>query len=174
MARESASTVLELLTKPISFFTDANDWLAGMHAHERFSNQIKTTVFSDSHLRDIDKVSTDRTLRSGDILRVSRRFAGIVHYYHYGVYVGEGRVVHHVSSSEENVRSKNVIYETETSLFVLDSDEIEIFAFPASIDVGGVSHKVYSSFETVTRARSRVGCADYDVNDRNCEHFNVV
>ncbi|MBZ4400270.1 hypothetical protein VZQ01_12075 [Myxococcus faecalis] len=72
MPKDWASTLVELVTTPVSWVSDVMEALVDTPVHERFSNSIKSDVFQDSHLRDIDKVSSGRKLRAGTILRVGR------------------------------------------------------------------------------------------------------
>lgn len=95
----------------------------------------------------------------GDILRV---FRGI--YYHYGVYVGNGRVVHFCSTTRNELDSLSAdIVETSLSRFA-NGD-------PVSVDTQIVP--MFDREEVVRRARRSIGTklGTYNLLSNNCEHF---
>ncbi|WP_404363145.1 lecithin retinol acyltransferase family protein [Corallococcus coralloides] len=163
MARDWASTLVELLTSPVSVVTDVIDALAGTPAHERFSNSIKTDVFQDSHLRDLDGVSTDRKLRPGTILRVGR-----TGFWHYGVYIGGDEVVH-FTSVDSDVSTDNQVMRTPMSRFLGDASEFQTLKFPQRVR----GRRVYSGRATCARAIEKIGMGGYSLLDNNCQHFAV-
>lgn len=163
MGKDWASTFVEIVTKPVSLVTDAIDTLVGTPEHERFSNSVKSSVFKESHLRNVDKVSDDNSLRAGFILRVSR-----MAYWHYGVYVGNDRVVH-FTSNDGDTSTNNVVMETSTKRFIRDASMIEILGFPDKVE----GKPIYSREETCKRARSKIGAGDYSLFNNNCQHFAI-
>lgn len=96
---------------------------------------------------------------SGDILRVFRGF-----YFHYGVYVGNGRVVHFCSTTSNELDALSAdIVETSLSRF-------------SKGDTVSVDTQIPSSFdreEIVRRARKSIGTklGTYNLLSNNCEHF---
>ncbi|NRD52078.1 hypothetical protein D7Y11_14075 [Corallococcus sp. AB018] len=163
MAKDWASTLVELLTSPVSLVTDVVDVLMDTPVHERFSNSIKTDVFQDSHLRDLDKVSTDRKLRPGTILRVGR-----TGFWHYGVYVGGDEAVH-FTSADSDVSANNRVMRTGMSKFLGDAEEFQILKFPERV----CGRRVYSGRATCARAIEKIGLGDYSFLGNNCQHFAV-
>lgn len=161
MTKDWAATFVEAITSPISKITDLVDDIAGTPPHERFSNVVKRDVFSDSHFRENDKISTDKSINPGNILRVSRGW-----YWHYGVYVGQDEVVH-FTSDDGDTSSNNEIMKTSTSRFIRDSENIEILGFPDEVR----GQPIYTREETCKRALSQVGRSDYSLFNNNCQHF---
>ena len=98
-------------------------------------------------------------LKRGDVLRVYRGL-----YYHYGVYVGNGRVVHFCSTGMNELDSSSAdIVETSFARFSKGDD--------VSVDNRYVAR--YSSEEVVERAKKMIGTqmGKYDLYGNNCEHF---
>jgi len=96
---------------------------------------------------------------AGDILSV---FRGI--YFHYGVYVGNGRVVHFCSTTRNELDSLSAdIVETSISRFA-NGD-------PISVDTQIAP--VFDREEIVRRARKSIGTklGTYNLLSNNCEHF---
>lgn len=134
----------------------------------------------------------------GDIVGVYRYYNGI-QYEHFGVYSGIGRVIQYTATDYED---KCVIRETSFEEFLDRSNSDRYFIFDCerkAIELendifdmkkyGVVSNIVkmpenrvkinksvevlYSATETVSRARSRLGEARYNVALNNCEHFAI-
>jgi hypothetical protein len=171
LAKDWATTIAEVITYPVTVVTDAVDWAIGTEPHERLSSIVKTEVFMDSHLRDLDKISGDRNLYLGDVMRVSRRVAVTIPYFHYGIYVGSGRIIHFTEDAAKSSPSKNVIKRTSIAMFFKDADLIEILEFPKEIDFEGTRYKTFSPANAAKRATKRLGDGDYHVFVNNCEHF---
>lgn len=96
----------------------------------------------------------------GDILKVSRLL-----YYHYGVYVGDGRVIHF--SAPEGM--------SETDPFSADIFEVTLSEFSKG-EMPFVDNRCRPSFspdEIVERARMMLGTqrGNYNLFGNNCEHF---
>ena len=97
-----------------------------------------------------------KTLRAGDVI-----FTDHVLYQHYGVYAGEGRVIHYAGENSHFGRDVGV---RETSF--------EQFAGGGKCSVVQfVGSQPFSGKETVNRARSRIGEKSYNLIFNNCEHF---
>jgi hypothetical protein len=171
VAKDWATTIAELITYPVTVLTDAVDWAIGTEPHERLSSIVKTEVFMDSHLRNLDKISGDRNLYLGDVMRVSRRVAVTIPYFHYGIYVGSGRVIHFTEDAAKSSPPKNVIKRTSISMFFKDADLIEMLEFPKEIDFDGTRYKTFSPANAAKRATKRLGDGDYHLFVNNCEHF---
>ncbi|MBV5346841.1 lecithin retinol acyltransferase family protein [bacterium] len=161
MSTDWASTLIEVITKPVSLLTDVVDSLAGTPEHERFSNSIKTDVFSESHIRRLDHVSSDVVVRSGSILRVGR-----FGFWHYGVYIGKDDVVH-FTSPHGDTSNDNRVMRTRMAKFLSDAVEFEILAFPSHI----IGKPIYTRANTRRRALSRIGKGNYSLFNNNCQHF---
>jgi hypothetical protein len=89
----------------------------------------------------------------GDHIRVNRTW-----YWHHGVDVGDGTVIH--APAEPFQRTAAPIEQTT----------LEAFADGMGVEI--VSHAAHlPADEVVARAASRLGDANYDVLFNNCEHF---
>lgn len=99
------------------------------------------------------------TFLPGTILRVFRGF-----YFHYGVYVGNGRVVHFCSTgmNELDFSSADVV---ETSLKMFSKGDV--------VYVDTQEIPAFERDEIVRRARSAIGTklGTYNLLSNNCEHF---
>jgi hypothetical protein len=161
MARDWASTVAEIITSPLTLVTKVVDGLAGTPAGERFDNSVKTDVFHESHLRNLDKLSADRQLHPGTVLRVGRPL-----YWHYGVYVGGDEAVH-FTSEDSDVSENNQVMRTSMSKFLGGAEEFQVLAFPDIV----CGRKTFSREETCLRAIEKIGMGDYSIFNNNCQHF---
>jgi len=86
-------------------------------------------------------------------------------YRHYGIYAGNGRVIHYASKHGHfglDIR----VRETSIENFVGDGN-CNIIQFPNN--KSGL--RQFSGEETVSRARSRMGEKSYNLLFNNCEHF---
>ncbi|MCR5347518.1 MAG: lecithin retinol acyltransferase family protein [Fretibacterium sp.] len=104
----------------------------------------------------------------GSVIRVSRWW-GV--YDHYGIYVwnpssDQASVVHY--TDEEGHDFSGVVRETPLGDFLQGASEFSVCRFKPT------NHScIYSGEETVSRARSKLGCGDYNLLFNNCEHFAV-
>jgi len=100
------------------------------------------------------------SFKTGDILVCDRFF-----YKHYGIYAGNGRVIHYANKNGDfgaDVR----VRETSLNKFVNGG---KCALLPPM--EGYVKTKQFSPEETVNRARSRLGEKEYNLLFNNCEHF---
>jgi len=103
-----------------------------------------------------------KKLLAGDIIVANR-----ILYNHYGIYAGNGKVIHYTSDSCDfgaNVK----VRETSLNQFVLGS-EYKVLQFEGNTD----KLRQFSREETVRRARSRKGECSYNLIFNNCEHFAI-
>ncbi|MDR1459211.1 MAG: lecithin retinol acyltransferase family protein [Bacteroidales bacterium] len=102
---------------------------------------------------------THEAICPGDIIYANRG-----QYRHFGIYVGNGRVVHYThKGSVSGLRTQ--INETSLAKF---SKGDEVFVWRTD---GTSGIKYYSHEETVRRARSMIGTKNYNLVFNNCEHF---
>lgn len=80
-------------------------------------------------------------------------------YWHHGIYLGNGRVIHYTGYLKD--KGKNAAVKIES---------IQKFAKGREIYYGD-SKVQYSRNEIVKRAKSRIGEKDYDIVGNNCEQF---
>ena len=98
--------------------------------------------------------------KPGDIVVCDRLF-----YKHYGIYAGNGRVIHYATKDGDFGADVKV---RETSLAKFAGDG-ECNVLPSV--KGRAESKQFSPKETVRRARSRLGEKAYSLLFNNCEHF---
>ena len=98
--------------------------------------------------------------KAGDVILSDRVF-----YKHYGIYAGNGRVIHYASKNGDFGTDLRV---REASLERFANDGKCLVVSFAGNCAGG---KKFSPMETVCRARSRLGEKKYNLFFNNCEHF---
>jgi len=99
-------------------------------------------------------------VKKGDVISASRFL-----YRHYGIYTGNGRVIHY-SSVGGDFGNDACVRETSLKQFARGGT-CRVVDFTANIN----RTKTYSREDTVRRARSRIGDKRYNVIFNNCEHF---
>lgn len=114
-----------------------------------------------------------RRVERGDIIAITR---GVFN--HYAVYVTDDEVIHY--TSEDSDIGDNTIMATDFSHFLRGQDRFFVVDFGLRQDRHGNEldalwrpDTIYSADETIRRARSKMGEADYDLFGWNCEHFAV-
>ena len=101
-------------------------------------------------------------LQVGSILFVDNYFVGLNTYQHYGVYIGNKKVIHFAPLEGKEISAKNgVIHETT----------LDKFLNGRALQVETNIERKFSENEIVQRARSRLGEKGYDLLTNNCEHF---
>jgi hypothetical protein len=102
------------------------------------------------------------TLQIGSILFVDNYFMELNTYQHYGVYIGNNKVIHFAPYEGTEISPQNgIIHETSLDKF-LNGRELKI---AHDIDIK------YSEREIINRANSRIGEKGYNLFTNNCEHF---
>ncbi len=119
----------------------------------------------------------DSKVEPGDVIGVSR-----ILYEHYGVYIGEGKVIHyHMKNSE----IKLTVQETDieeflggaSTFFILDCEYRQPHK-SAPIKYREAEEifskvKVFSPEDTIKRAKNKIGEGEYNLFLNNCEHFAI-
>lgn len=174
------------------------------------SNKIDRIEESDSMIDKINyTLTSSRTLRSkkrkeefdkkeraevGDIIGVLRSFYGVV-YEHYGIYIGDGEVIHFTKSDGKNTIIKTSMKKfmesnkSSNRYFILDCEPEIKDINSSSIDkyikksVNGFGPllpavfrkpvEIYSPEDTVNRAKQYIGEQGYNLLVKNCEHFAI-
>lgn len=98
-----------------------------------------------------------RDIQRGDMIRVKRGL-----YDHYGIYVGNNRVIHYSGSLSGKLTKEPRVEEVSLRKFL---DGAESYQYYVDDENG------YSADETIRRARRLLGEEKYDLVFRNCEHF---
>ena len=108
------------------------------------------------------------TIRPGDVISAARTVLHIHNAYkHFGVYVGNSRVVHFTALGRGRETDPNLAYVQETSL--------EAFLAGDECSVEPCQFPTFTRDAIVRRARSFVGKGEgtYNLVLNNCEHFAV-
>ncbi|GHU75070.1 hypothetical protein FACS189461_0600 [Spirochaetia bacterium] len=97
----------------------------------------------------------------GDVLIANRGL-----YKHFGIYIGNGRVIHYASNEACNELdpSKAIVHETTISGFMKKSGDIKIRKLADT-------KSPFTASEVIERARERLGETEYDLARNNCEHL---
>ena len=150
-------------------------------------------ILHHENVNNIKRVVRDDEINFGDVVGV-HRMRGL--YDHYGIYTGNGGMIHYADPSGD-FGTDIVVHRTTLEkfkedseyLFVIDFDKfikknkVNIFDIitPLGINVsklliallGSSNYRIYSPEETVKRAESRLGERNYSIAMNNCEHFAV-
>jgi len=120
----------------------------------QFNNKI--TEVNNDPLFNLDK------LTPGSAVYVDNYFAGFSTYQHYGVYIGNGKVIHFAPFDGQEISFENgIIHETT----------LENFLNGRALQIDANIERKFSEQEIIQRARSRIDEKDYDLFFNNCEHF---
>ena len=97
------------------------------------------------------------SIQGGDILYVHRGL-----YKHYGVYAGDGKVIHFAPLSGKEIKAENaVVHETTLGNFLKGG----------ILKIDNKSKAMFPRQKIVERARSQIGKKSYNLVFYNCEHF---
>ena len=160
------------------------------HARILDGNNIRKATGTLSAMEEkFERLIGESFLKPGDVVGVSRTL-----YDHYGIYIGNGRVIHYADKSGDFGKNAS-IYEIEFEEFTKGCADYFVLHFPKD---GGPPRKIRSSTnfttnprertgicdfifkekyrvlspeETVKRAKSRLGEKAYNLTKNNCEHF---
>jgi hypothetical protein len=134
------------------------------------SSELKQRIFDSMIENQNNKIAIindpfnylfDR-LSIGSVLFVDNYFVGFNAYQHYGVYVGNRKVIHFAPLEGQEISSENgIIHETT----------LEKFLKGRALQIDTNIERKYSENEIIQRARSRLGERGYNLFTNNCEHF---
>lgn len=133
-------------------------------------------------------------LEPGDVVGVVRKKVWLL-YEHYGIYIGDGTVIHYAGDGGDFGGRIAVKKDSLKKFLKGDADYFVLFwkkgyPSPRKIQVrtsfnlqditvstarpfGGRKGRIYSQKETVERALSRLGEENYNLFSNNCEHFAI-
>ncbi len=152
------------------------------------------SVLRQEEMEDIKRVVKDDEIQFGDVVGV-HRMDGL--YDHYGIYTGNGGMIHYADPSGD--WGKNiVVHRTTVDAFKEDSEYLFVIDFDKFVKKHGISifdiitpdginvqklfaallrnsnyYHLYTQEETVKRAESRLGERSYNIATNNCEHFAI-
>lgn len=148
----------------------------------RIANGSKSSM-----VEKMKRLSSVDFFKRGDVIGVSRN--GL--YEHYGIYLGNGRVIHYCGEGND-FGGRVTVHEAPFSEFVKDSKHCFVVWFDAGKTVrlqqattflwSGSNvyyensnyrkkYSVFSAEETIRRAKERLGEEKYNLVTNNCEHF---
>ena len=152
------------------------------------------SVFNYENIDDIKRVVKDDEIQFGDVVGV-HRMDGL--YDHYGIYTGNGGMIHYADLSGD-WGNNIVVHRTTIDAFKGDSESLFVIDFDKFVKKHGLSfsdivtpeginvaklltamlrnsnyYHLYTPEETVQRAESRLGERCYDLATNNCEHFAI-
>jgi hypothetical protein len=167
---KTAKTSLKLLSS-INFFGGiALDYLSLKTQELLNSSQLRQQIFDSMIKNQNNKIAIINDplnylfdkLSIGSILFVDNYFVGLNTYQHYGVYIGNGKVIHFAPLEGQEISFENgIIHETT----------LEKFLNGRTLQVETNIERKFSENEIIQRARSRLGEKGYDLLTNNCEHF---
>lgn len=103
----------------------------------------------------------NREANIGDIVGIAANLQGY-NYCHYGIYLGDNKVIHY-SSKDGLLQSAEICIGDMEARFPKGKYFVLDFA----------DNDKYSAADTIKRAQSRLGEKSYDLLNNNCEHFAV-
>ena len=100
----------------------------------------------------------------GDLIRVQRKIG----YYHFGIYIGDGNVIHFSADKDDSIFDNTHI--------IIRQAKLEDFLRGDILEVNLPFSALYSRREVVKRAKKMLGSKllegnAYDLLGNNCEHF---
>ena len=125
-----------------------------------------------------ERRNAPRKPKMGDII-FCQRFNSL--YKHFGVYIGNDRVIHFATPNGSFNPKEAVVHETSLEKFAA-GDKVQIAVFPEerpntntnviiNFVVSAERYKLQSPAETVRRAKSALGRKGYNLITNNCESF---
>lgn len=101
-------------------------------------------------------------LEAGDHIRVKRP-----HYYHHGVYIGDGMVIHFTGEQNDSILEPEKVLIRKTTIEFFANGEIVEKAKPGFLEKRHVKNPKI----TVEEAEKAIGEGNYDFLHNNCEDF---
>lgn len=100
----------------------------------------------------------------GDLIRVQRKLG----YYHFGIYIGHGKIVHFSADKDDSIFDNTHIR--------IQLGKLEDFLRGDILEVNLPFNALYSRGQVCRRAKKMVGSKElegkvYDLLGNNCEHF---
>ena len=138
-------------------------------------------------IEKMKRLFSEDFFKRGDIIGVSRN--GL--YEHYGIYLGNGRVIHYCGQGND-FGGRVTVHEAPFSEFVKESKYCFVLWFDAGKPIrlqqatsflwNGANvyyenssykkkYSIFSAEETINRAKERLGEEKYNLVTNNCEHF---
>lgn len=154
-----------IINPPIGGFISENTYCISIspniHLKSHKMNKKKEIFFKVENQVLPTPLKLKQKPKYGDIIGTANEFMGYK-YYHYGVYVGNNKVIHYCSNTGK-------VLDTEIKETAMDTyfKEGQYFI----LDVGNAAK--FNPEETVKRAKEKLGEKSYNLLQNNCEHFAV-
>lgn len=150
-------------------------------------NTIIANGSRNAMIEKMNRLASNDFFKRGDVIGVSRN--GL--YEHYGIYLGNGRVIHYCGEGND-FGGKVIVHEAPFSEFMKESKHCFVVWFDAGRPVRlqqsttflfdgvnpyyeniifGKKYSVFSAEDTIRRAMERLGEEEYNLITNNCEHF---
>lgn len=148
--------------------------------------ELDNKLYEQRKSRGFTRTEHDKEFWLSRLETGERDYNGL--YQHYAIYIGNDRVIHYCGETKD-FDGRVTVHEAPLSDFLKgsknyfvvwfdDGSPIKIqastsFVFPDYYDRDFQmrERQVHSSQETIRRAKSRLGEADYNLVSNNCEHF---
>lgn len=132
-----------------------------VHSNNLRLNKSLNSKFTVSNQSIPKPIKVNREAKYGDIVGITYNI-DVYKYEHYGIYIGDNKVIHYNSPDGTMKNAKIEIGNMKANFpkgryFVLDFG----------------SNAKYSAKDTIERAKSRIGEKSYNLLTNNCEHFAV-
>ena len=148
--------------KPVEpFIVDGTIYLPLRAVGNAFEKSVKWDGSTYTAYLDEIPEKVKKEPEPGDIIGDPRSLAGY-NYEHYGVYIGDNKVIHYMTPNNSGKAEDGEVCETTLDGH-FDKDKMFVLKFD--------KEKVLSHEETVKRAKSLIGEKKYDLISNNCEHF---
>jgi len=108
-------------------------------------------------------------LTVGSVLFVDNYIAGLNAFQHYGVYIGNERIIHFAPQEGQELNIANLQESFESA--IIHETTLEKFLNGRALQIDLNIEKKFSENEIIRRARSRINEKGYDLFLNNCEHF---
>ena len=116
----------------------------------------------DAFYHKSDEFNSSDRLSIGSLIFADNYFVNFSTYQHYGVYIGNNKVVHFASPEGQEISFENAIIHETT---------LENFLKGRELQIDNNVEKMFDDEEIVIGSRSRINEMGYNLFTNNCEHF---
>ncbi|MDP4182425.1 MAG: lecithin retinol acyltransferase family protein [Bacillota bacterium] len=143
------------------FIVNGTIYLPVRAVGKAFDKSVKWDANENTAYLDEVPEKVKKAPEVGDVIGDPRSYKGI-NYEHYGIYIGDNKVIHYMTPNNSGKASDAEVAET-TMDGHFDKDKMFVLKFD--------KEKVFNPEETVKRAKSMLGEKKYNLVTDNCEHF---
>jgi len=159
--------IFEALENANSYFYQ--DYVNNTELKRNLTNKmIENQYLKKQLINDPFNFPADRIV-PGSVLFVDNYFIGFSTYQHYGIYLGNERVIHFapVEGQEFNILNLQESFRNA----VIHVSSLDDFLGARALQIDRNIEKRFSDQEIIQRAMSKLGQKEYDLFTNNCEHF---